>query len=200
MIFWIHFCRPRIVNTSFTSHFFFFNKTFNIRLISVSSAESTFCVGTDVKRFSRMVGMRVTDSSRLHCAARTALDRLFAAREILNISGSVEAPRILSKINASFAKGHIVRADKRIRKLESYTPLRTLCRHYLLTRLKIELSITARYKLLIPFRKGRILRFKIKRISSWFSFALCILRCSRSPTCNSPPFIMYFLVYMYICN
>lgn len=75
VIFWIHLCKPRVNsrNTFFTCYFFF-NKTFNIRLISVSSAESTFCVGTDVKRFS-CVGMRVTDLSRLHCAAQTVLDR-----------------------------------------------------------------------------------------------------------------------------
>lgn len=76
-------CRSRVNTVAMhSSYIIFFNKTFNIRLISVSSAESTFCVGTDVKRFS-CVGMRVTDVFRLHCAAQTALDRLFAAREIL---------------------------------------------------------------------------------------------------------------------
>lgn len=35
----------------FVLFFFFLNKTFNIRSVSVSSAKSTFCVGTDVKNF-----------------------------------------------------------------------------------------------------------------------------------------------------
>lgn len=96
--------------------FFFFNKTFNIRLISVSSAESTFCVGTDVKRFS-CVGMRVTDLSRLHCAAQTALDRLFAAREISNISGSYKTSGESFRELTQAVRKHIVR-KKQIKEWE----------------------------------------------------------------------------------
>lgn len=99
-------CIRRPIHISYKSLlFFFFNKTFNIRLISVSSAESTFCVGTDVKRFS-CVSMRVTDFLSFALRrANCALDRLFAAREILNISGSGQSPCGSSRgFNASFAK------------------------------------------------------------------------------------------------
>lgn len=66
---------------SFCSFFFFFlNKTFNIRSISVSSAKSTFCVGTDVKNFG---GFHSLVTSRLHVQLD---DSLNSPRSIQNIS------------------------------------------------------------------------------------------------------------------
>jgi len=80
-----------------------------------------FCVGTDVKRFS-CVGMRITDSSRLHCAAQIALDRLFAAREILNISGSGRSPYGSSRgLTQVLRRSTFVRVDKRVRKVKIYS-------------------------------------------------------------------------------